>query len=151
MGFVELEAASHPISAVLAALLIIRRGGHWVGPAFLGLLLGWGSLPLMVLLSREARPEPAGGGQGFSPSESAEGGSDWDEWRGYYYNLRQDLIIQVFLLLVIILYFACVGSMWLMPQLIDPILRAVFWEHKVSSAPSGPLELCGRCWSAASF
>ena len=133
MNWMEVEAASHPISAVLAAMLVIRRGGHWAGPAFLGLLLGWGSLPLILLLAREARPEPASGGQGFSPSEIAEGGSDWDEWRAYYYNLRQDLVVQVFLLLIVVLYVGLVGGLQLLPGLLGPLLTAIVFDHKIGT------------------
>lgn len=122
MTSLELELASlasHPTSAVLAALLVARRSGHWVGPAFLGLLLGWGSLPLVLLLSREARPETAVRGHGFSPSERAEGGSDWDQWRSYYYNLRQDLIIQIFLLMTVVVYVGFVVCLLLVPQFVQ--------------------------------
>lgn len=77
--------------------------------------------------------EPVGGGQGFSPSERAEGGSDWDEWRAYYYNLRQDLVVQVFLLLIVLLYVGFMGGLQLLPGLLEPLLRAIVFDRKIGS------------------
>jgi hypothetical protein len=134
MGAFQIEAVSHPISAILAALLVIRRGGHWAGPAFLGLLLGWGSLPLIVMLTREARPEFAPRGQGFSPSEPEQARSDWDEWRSYYYNLRQDLVIQIFLVMVVLFYLVFMAAMWLAPDLLGTVLVTILNSHSVACA-----------------
>ena len=134
MGAFQAEAISHPISAILAILLVVRRGGHWAGPAFLGLMLGWGSLPLLLMLTRELRPDYRSGDRGFNPSEPAEAGSDWDEWRSYYFNLRQDLVIQVFQLVIVLFYLVFLATMWLAPDLLGPVLIGVFNNRSLAFA-----------------
>ncbi|MBN9414374.1 hypothetical protein ABS71_06505 [bacterium SCN 62-11] len=133
MHWIEADLLSHPISAVLATLLAGRRGGNWAGPAFLGLLLGWGSLPLILVLTREARPHPSPTGQGFSPSEEAiEEGADWNEWRSYYLNLRQDLIVQVLLALIGLGYLAVLALELLQPALLYSLLQQL-GERRMAS------------------
>ena len=95
MDWLQFDLASHPVAAFLGFLLGYRRG-QWLGLALLGFVVGWGSLPVAWLLTREARPEKTGG-QGLNAAEVPEEQSDWDQWRTYYFNLRQDLVVQVLL------------------------------------------------------
>lgn len=127
MDWLQFDLASHPIAACLGCLLGYRRG-QWLGLALLGFVLGWGSLPVAWLLTREARPEKTGG-QGLSASEVPENQSDWDEWRTYYFNLRQDLVIQVIFSvigLISLLWVACLSAC---PQALylNPEGRALAW------------------------
>ena len=55
--------------------------------------------------------------------EANEEQSDWNEWRSYYLNLRQDLIVQVFLALLGLGYLAILALELLQPATLYSLLQ----------------------------
>jgi hypothetical protein len=99
------DLLSHPLGALVCAGLAWRRGGSIWGPLLLGLVLGWGALPVMWLLTREERSgdaknwEDPGGEPGLNPTEPRSQGP-WTGWPEHYFALRQSLILRAVLALV---------------------------------------------------
>ena len=85
------DLLSHPIAALLCAGLAWRHKARMLGPMATGIVLGWGGVPLVWLLTRE--PRPAAGDEkiepGFSPAEPAAPYS----WPAEYFALRQRLVL----------------------------------------------------------
>ncbi len=109
-----LALAPHPACALLAGLLVRRRGGDWAAGALLGFLLTWGALPLVFWLTREPRPDVSSG-LGLTSGEPHGPDHDWDEWRCFYFNLRQDLTIGAIYLVLLLVCLLWMAGLWLTP------------------------------------
>ena len=99
------DLLSHPLGSLICAGLAWRRGASVLGPLLLGLLLGWGAVPVIWLLTREVRPDDAGDWRethrepGLTPSEPRSGNARMN-WPAHYFALRQKLVLSSLFALV---------------------------------------------------
>lgn len=99
------DLLSHPLGGFICAGLAWRRDGSVWGPLLLGLVLGWGALPVMWLLTREERSadgtswENPGQEPGLNPC-APRSQEPWAGWSRHYFSLRQKLILSALMALV---------------------------------------------------
>lgn len=101
----SLEGFLHGLGAVVCLGAAWRAGADRFLPVAAGALLGWGAIPLVVLLTREVRPrEGHRGGTGLTAEESEGDGPEdlWDPFRIQYFRVRQELILLAVLNLAIV-------------------------------------------------
>lgn len=81
------DLLSHPMGGLVCAVLARQRAACLWGPLLLGLVLGWGAVPVVWLLTREAHSKP-------------HSDEPWTDWPGDYFALRQRVVLSTLLVLV---------------------------------------------------
>lgn len=115
------DMLSHPLGAFVCVGLARRRRAGLTAPLLLGLLLGWGSIPVVWLLTREASAHTTEwektGDPGLTPSEPHEG-EPATGWPGRYFALRQKLVLGSLLALVPLPGLACMLLAFCLPTMV---------------------------------